>query len=355
MSFSIGLVGLPNVGKSTLFHAITKKQVPRENYPFCTIDPHVGTVAVPDETLKRLAQTEQSKKIIETTIEFTDIAGLVKGAHKGEGLGNKFLSHVREVDAICQVVRVFENSKITHVHDRVDPLDDIAIISLELIMADMETVEKRRAGLAKRLKGKPTKEEVLLDAVLAKAQTILEDEKLLNESEWDDDEKKHLKATNLLTIKPMLFAFNVAEDMGGKPLPFAFEKPHVIVSAQLESDLDELGADDAIAFLKENGWQESSLIGLIKKGYELLNLITFYTAGPQEARAWTITQGTNAKNAAGEIHSDISDGFIKAEIVQAKQFIDAGGWSRVKETGAMRTEGKEYIMQEGNIVYFHHA
>ena len=355
MSFSIGLVGLPNVGKSTLFHAITKKQVPRENYPFCTIDPSVGTVAVPDPNLSELATVESSEKQIETTIEFTDIAGLVKGAHTGEGLGNQFLSHIREVDAICQVVRVFENDKITHVHDAIDPLDDIAVISLELIMADVETAEKRIAGLSKKIKGKATKEEVLTYELLERALIFLKEERLLNEMKVTDEERFMLRASNLLTIKPMLYAFNVAEDQGGKPLPFSFDKPHVIISAKIESDIEELSVEDAAEFLQENGWKQSSLIGLIQEGYKLLNLITFYTAGLQEARAWTIPRGTNAKTAAAEIHTDISDGFIKADVVSAKAFIEAKGWSGVKEQGVVRTEGKEYVMQEGDVVYFHHT
>ena len=353
MSLSIGLVGLPNVGKSTLFHAITKKQVPMENYPFCTIDPHVGTVAVPDPLLTELARVAKTNKIIQTTIEFTDIAGLVKGAHKGEGLGNQFLSHVREVDAICQVVRVFENGKITHVHDRVDPQEDIDIINLELIMADIETAQKRIDGLAKKIKGKASKEEVLTYELLIKALAFLKEEKLLNEMELEAEERELLKQSNLLTIKPMLYAFNVAEDAGGKPLPFDFDKPHTIVSAGLESDLEGLPEDERSEFLKENGWAESSLINLIKKSYELLNLITYYTAGEQEARAWTITKNTNAKDAAGVIHSDLADGFIKADIIRPDDFIKVGGWNKAREEGVIKTEGKSYIMQDEDIAFFH--
>jgi len=230
-------VGLPNVGKSTLFHAITQIRIPMENYPFCTIDPHVGTVAVPDPLLDELALVAKAEKIMPTSIEFTDIAGLVKGAHKGEGLGNQFLSHVREVDAICQVIRVFENGKIIHVHDRIDPLDDIAIINLELIMADIETAEKRIAVLSKKIKGNAAKEEVLTHAILERGLAFLKEEKPLNEMDITDKERKLLKSSNLLTIKPMLYVFNVAEDRGAKPLPFEFAKPHVIISAQLESDL----------------------------------------------------------------------------------------------------------------------
>lgn len=353
MSFSIGLVGLPNVGKSTLFHAITKKQVPMENYPFCTIDPHVGTVAVPDPLLAELARVAKTDKIIQTTIEFTDIAGLVKGAHKGEGLGNQFLSHVREVDAICQVVRTFESSKITHVHDRVDPLEDIEIINLELIMADIETAQKRLDSLTKKIKGKASKGEVLTHELLTRALVFLKEEKLLHEMELEDEERKLLKQTNLLTIKPMLYAFNVAEDMGGKPLPFEFDKPHTIVSASLESELEGLPEEERNEFLNENGWKESSLTNLIKKSYELLNLITYYTAGEQEARAWTIIKHTTAKNAAGVIHSDLADGFIKADIIRPDDFIKVNGWNKAREEGVIKTEGKDYIMKDEDIAFFH--
>lgn len=353
MSFSIGLIGLPNVGKSSLFYAITKKQVPRENYPFCTIDPHVGTVAVPDATLLKIADVARSEKIIETSIEFTDIAGLVKGSHKGEGLGNKFLSHIREVDALCHVVRTFDNEKITHIYNRIDPLDDIAIINLELMMVDIATIEKRKAGLEKKLRGKAEKEDLLLDEILTRALSWLQKERLLTEMKISTEEQKLLKDTNLLTIKPMLYVFNVGDDNASAPLSFAFNKPHVMLSARLESDLSEMSKEDEKIFLSEAGLTTSGLYALIHKGYELLSLITYYTAGAPETRAWTIPKETTAKEAAGVIHTDIKEGFIKADIVRPEEFISLDGWQGAKERGSVRTEGKEYIMKDSDIAYFH--
>lgn len=352
MSFAIGLVGLPNVGKSTLFKAITNKQVEVANYPFCTIDPNVGTVAVPDATLGKLALTAKSKKITPTIIEFIDIAGLVKGAHQGEGLGNKFLSHIREVSAICQVVRLFNDPNVTHVHNKIDPLEDINIINLELIMADIATVEKRLSGLEKKLRGSGAKDEKKLFALLKQSLEHLLAEKLLNTLSLSTEEKNLLKACNLLTIKPIFYALNTDENITHQGFE-NFPSPAMTISAKIEAELTELGPTAKLEFLQELGWQESGLDRLITLSYELLGLLTFYTAGPEEARAWTIIKGDNAKTAAAQIHTDISEGFIKAEIVTVKDFLLSGGWTGAKDKGLVRLEGKEYIMQPDDIAYFH--
>jgi hypothetical protein len=349
---TIGLVGLPNVGKSTLFQAITQKQVPRENYPFCTIEPHVGTVAVPDEKLKKLTETSSSAKTISTTIEFTDIAGLVEGAHKGEGLGNQFLSHIREVDAICQVVRLFTDSNVTHVHGDIDPKHDIEIIQLELIMADTETVEKRLSSLQKKLKGDPTKEEVAHAEILQKALPWLQNGKLLNTLDVTLEEKKILHMTNLLTIKPMLYAYNIDELTTNTKIPEVLPNPAIPLSATFELELSSMKKEEAGLFLKEANLTEPGIDTLIKESYRLLQLITFYTSGEMESRAWTLKRGSTAKEGAECIHSDIADGFAKADVMNFEDFVKTNGWSGARESGTLRSEGKDYIMQDGDVVYF---
>ena len=351
MSFSIGLVGLPNVGKSTLFQAITKKQVPIANYPFCTIDPSVGTVAVPDERMEEIAKVALSKKIVPTTIEFTDIAGLVKNAHKGEGLGNQFLAHIREVDAIAEVVRSFSDKNVTHVHNRIDPDDDIAIVNLELVMADIGTVEKRIDALSKKMHGSATPDEKKEYSTLKLAEEHLKKEKPLNTLALSDEEKDILKRANLLTVKPIIYVIN--SDEAQKQKSVKTDGLKVELSAKLELELSELSKNYALAFMKELEMESSGLDLLIRAGYDLLNLVTFFTAGPEETKAWTITKGETASEAAGKIHSDIAEGFIKAEIIPHKDFINAGGWQRAKEKGLVKIEGKNYVMKDGDIAYFH--
>lgn len=348
MSFSIGIVGLPNVGKSTLFRALTKKQVPAENFPFCTIDPNVGIVAVPDERLKKLAIVSKSEKIIPTTIEFVDIAGLVKNAHKGEGLGNQFLSHIREVDAIAHVVRDFVNEDIVHVENRIDPEADKQIIRLELIMADLATVEKKIKDATSKARG-PDKEAQIALGAYQKIKAILDKGQQVRLAELSDEEKAATRETQLLTVKPMLTVVNVAEDEIAKREP---KDNEVIISAKIESELSELPDDEAKAMLAELGMQETGLDKLITASYKLLNLITFFTTGPKETRAWTIAAGAKAPQAAGAIHTDFERGFIRAEVISYQDFMDSGGELGAKEKGLLRLEGKDYIVQDGDICHF---
>lgn len=353
MSFSIGLVGLPNVGKSTLFEAITKKQVPKENYPFCTIDPHIGTVAVPDERLDMLTGISNSKKTIYTTIEFTDIAGLVENAHKGEGLGNQFLSHIREVDAICQVVRLFNDSNVTHVHGKLDPQHDIDIINLELIMADTETVLKRKNSLEKKMKGLPSKDEQKLFPLLEKSLTHLNGGKLLNTMMVNDDEKKLLRMTNFLTIKPIMYAYNIDEMSSDRSQAVSLPDPSVLLSATFELAVSQMDVSEASVFLQEAQLQKPGIEDLITKAYSLLELHTFYTSGEQESRAWTLQRGKTAYDAASEIHTDIADGMVKADVVPLKKFVEYKGWNGSREAGTIGTEGREYVIKDGDVIYIH--
>jgi len=346
VSFKIGIVGLPNVGKSTLFKALTKKQVDCANYPFCTIDPNVGVVAVPDERLEKLSQISKSKKIVPTTIEFVDIAGLVRGAHKGEGLGNKFLSHIKEVKAICEVVRVFEDKNIVHVSGKIDPKNDIETINLELICSDLQQIEKRYDAARSQAKS-GDKEKIIWLNFLEKLKNGLSRNITARNIEFTKEEKKFLKELQLLTVKPILYVLNTAENQ--KNLPNI--KPSIAISAKIESELAELPDKEAKTLMKEYGMQESGLDKLIKASYKLLNLITFLTTGPDETRAWTVSNGTKAPQAAGVIHSDFEKNFIRAEIIKYENFVKYGE-AGAKEKGLMRIEGKDYIMQDGDVVYF---
>ena len=357
----LGVVGLPNVGKSTLFNAITQAGAEIANYPFCTIEPNVGVVAVPDERLDKLAALYDSKKITPTYLRFVDIAGLVKGASRGEGLGNKFLSHIREVDAIVHVVRCFVDSNITHVSDKIDPVSDIETINMELILADIETVNGkmgRALSMAKTGDKKYKMEAELLQRVLAH----LESEKPVRTMELDEEEKAYVDDLFLLTAKPVIYAANIAESDLGKPdnelvkaveAKAAEENAEVLViCAKVEEELSQLDPEEKAMFLESYGIAESGLNRLVKKCYKLLHLISFLTAGEKETRAWTITEGTKAPQAAGKIHTDFERGFIRAEIVPYETMLELGGYNQAKEHGKVRSEGKDYIMKDGDVVLF---
>ena len=357
----LGVVGLPNVGKSTLFNAITQAGAEIANYPFCTIEPNVGVVAVPDERLDKLAALYDSKKITPTYLRFVDIAGLVKGASRGEGLGNKFLSHIREVDAIVHVVRCFVDSNITHVSDKIDPVSDIETINMELILADIETVNGkmgRALSMAKTGDKKYKMEAELLQRVLAH----LESEKPVRTMELDEEEKAYVDDLFLLTAKPVIYAANIAESDLGKPdndlvkaveAKAAQENAEVLViCAKVEEELSQLDTEEKAMFLESYGIAESGLNRLVKKCYKLLHLISFLTAGEKETRAWTITEGTKAPQAAGKIHTDFERGFIRAEIVPYETMLELGGYNQAKEHGKVRSEGKDYIMKDGDVVLF---
>ncbi len=357
----IGIVGLPNVGKSTLFNSITKAGAESANYPFCTIEPNVGIVAVPDERLQKLAEMYNTKKITPAVVEFVDIAGLVKGASKGEGLGNKFLSHIRETDAICEVVRCFEDSNVVHVDGSVDPIRDIETINLELIFADIETVDKRLDKAKKMLKA-DKKYQAEID-LLEKIKLALENGMPARQLEYNEDEKEMLKEMFLLTTKPIIYIANVSEEQlsdtendanVNKVREYASkEKAEVIpLCVKIEDELSTLDDNDKKEMLEALGLEESGLDTLIKKSYDLLGLMSFLTAGEPEVRAWTIKKGTKAPQAAGKIHSDIERGFIKAEVISYNELIKEGSMVQAKEKGLVRQEGKEYIMQEGDIVLF---
>lgn len=345
MSFSIGIVGLPNVGKSTLFKALTKKQVDASNYPFCTIDPNVGVVAVPDERIDQLAKMSESQKLIYTTIEFVDIAGLVKDAHKGEGLGNKFLANIREVDAIVQVIRQFSDKNVVHVDGKVDPESDKETINLELIFADLQTLEKRIIKNQKDLHAN-LKEAKELQPILEKLKTGFNSGKMAFEIITEEKEKLLVRELNLLTIKPMIYVLNVDEDK------IYQETDYITISAKIESELAELPKQEAQEILKELQLDSSGLDKLIKKSYEILGLITFLTTGPQESRAWTVTKGTKAPQAAGVIHTDFEKNFVKAEVINWKDLLDAGSEQAAREKGLIRMEGKEYIIKDGDTCHF---
>ena len=349
MSLSIGIVGLPNVGKSTMFNALTKKKAEASNYPFCTIDPNVGIVTVPDDRLDAIASISKPEKILPTAFEFVDIAGLVKGAHKGEGLGNQFLSHIRECDAICEVVREFENNDIIHVDGKVDPDEDRETINLELIFADLSTVDKRLVKVSKEAKS-GDKEMVKLRDVLEKLKTDLENGKAVREIELDDEEKIILKSLNLLTIKPIIYVLNSdkEEDVVNKD----WDGQVIKINAKLEEEIAALPEAEQSEYIEELGLSESGLSKLIKASYELLGLITFFTTGKDETRAWTVKRDSKAPVAAGVIHTDFEKGFIRAEVMSYEKFIEAGGEAEARVKGFIRTEGKDYVVQDGDICHF---
>lgn len=362
MSLTAGIVGLPNVGKSTLFNAITSSKALAANYPFATIDPNVGIVEVPDERLKKLTELVEPKKTVPTSFEFTDIAGIVKGASKGEGLGNKFLSHIREVDAICQVVRCFEDENITHVSGSIDPISDIEVINLELILADLESCEKRIGRVEKQAKQKD-KEAQLEYEVLKKIVEVLKEEKPARVLELDKDELKIAKNMHLLTLKPMLYVANVSEEElsdieNNKYVKevknFANKEGSevIVICAKIEEEMASLEPEDKIMFLEELGIDESGLDKLIKASYNLLGLATYFTAGVQEVRAWTFKKGMLAPECAGIIHSDFERGFIRAETVSYDDLVKYGSMQKSKEAGKVRLEGKEYEVKDGDIMLF---
>lgn len=362
MALKAGIVGLPNVGKSTLFNAITQAGAESANYPFCTIDPNVGVVEVPDERLDKLTELVVPNKTVPTAFEFVDIAGLVRGASKGEGLGNKFLAHIREVDAIVHVVRCFEDENITHVDGKVNPVSDIQTINLELILADLDTVEKRIDRSRKNMKGgnKQYAQEV---EVLERVKEALYNDQSARSVELSDEDKLIVRDLHLLTMKPVLYAANVSEDgvADADANPFVqqvveFAKAEnaavVPISAKVEAEIAELEGEDKAMFLEELGLQESGLNRLIKAAYSLLGLYTYFTAGVQEVRAWTIRKGTKAPGAAGVIHSDFERGFIRAEVVAYEDLIAAGSMNAAKERGQLRLEGKDYVVHDGDVMHF---
>ncbi len=362
MSLKAGIVGLPNVGKSTLFNAITKKHILAANYPFATIEPNVGVVVVPDERLNHLNELYKPKSLVPTSFEFTDIAGLVKGASQGEGLGNKFLSHIREVDAIVNVVRCFENAEITHVEGKIDPVRDIEIINTELILADLETIENRIQRIGKKMDMAKDKKEKLEIDTLKHTKEILTNGIPLRLGNLNEDECEVLKSFNLITIKPVIYVANVSEDdavigeneytLKVKELAARENAGVIVMSCQIESELSDLDEAEKKVFLQELGITNSGLDKLIYQTYSLLGLRTFFTAGEQEVKAWTFKEGMKAPQCAGIIHSDFERGFIRAEVMRYDDLLQYGTELKVKEAGKMGLEGKEYEMQDGDICYF---
>ncbi len=356
MALQIGIVGLPNVGKSTLFAAITKKQVDCANYPFCTIDPNVGVVEVPDERLRALAALDASAKVVPTIIEFVDIAGLVKGASEGQGLGNQFLANIRETDAIAQVVRAFDDTNILHVDGSVNPLRDAETINMELALADLDSTIKRLQNVEKQLRSGATKVLTQEKVVLDRAKGLLDAGRMLREEEWTDDERAVLRGLHLMTMKPMLYVVNVSEaqlqDGSWRSRVEGLKGQTVPVCIKMEAELAGVSDADKAEYLASVGLTYSGLDQVIRASYELLGLITFFTSGPDEARAWTITKGTKAPQAAGKIHTDFEKTFVRVEVTPCPAYLEHGGEAACRAKALTRVEGKDYVMQDGDVCYF---
>lgn len=363
MQLSVGIVGLPNVGKSTLFNALTRSSVPAENYPFCTIDPSVGVVAVPDKRLETLSKISGSEKLIPAIVEFVDIAGLVKGAASGEGLGNKFLQNIREVSMIAEVVRIFEDGDVHHVAGVIDPMSDIEVINLELVMADMETVSKRLANVERDAK-RGDKSSIVEKEILEQLMTHLQDGKLANSLEMTDEQKKLVKALHLLTMKQFLYvcnrkqdAYNLDEqndDRWQRLLEFFEESgsEYVIVDAGMEHELKDMEEDEKIEFRREYGAQDSGIESLIRACYHRLGLMSYFTTGEKETRAWTVEQGSTGPEAGAAIHTDFQTKYIRAQVVAFEDLVSAGSMTKARELGKLRTEGKEYVVHDGDVIEF---